>query len=158
MYVFIQNLMLSLNNQRKTFSQTLDLNHRPVEGSPPCYQFPSDPLSCWDFLTECYCSVGQLQNRTDAKGITTELHWDVWDVERTHMWTGLPGQQRAQGLSVPVVGVQIHKYHRPWTALQSKTYTQIASGTAEIFALFQVHQSTHLCSASTNKNRQSHSS
>lgn len=39
---------------------------------------------------------------------------------QTYMGAGLSGQQGTEGLSVPVVGVQIHKNHRPGAALQSK--------------------------------------
>lgn len=41
----------------------------------------------------------------------------VW---RTHMRAGLSGQKGGQGLPVPVVGIQIHKYDRPGAALQSR--------------------------------------
>lgn len=39
---------------------------------------------------------------------------------RTHVWARLSGQKGAQSLSIPVVGIQIHKYDGPGTALQSR--------------------------------------
>lgn len=39
---------------------------------------------------------------------------------RTHVWARLSGQKGGQSLSVPVVGIKIHKYNGPGTALQSR--------------------------------------
>lgn len=36
------------------------------------------------------------------------------------MWARLSGQKGGQSLSVPVVGIQIHKYDGPGTALQNR--------------------------------------
>lgn len=73
------------------------------------------------------------------------------------MWARLPGQQGAQGLPVPVVGVQIHKYHWPWTALQSKTHNKDSIPvTAELFTLYKHNNSTqpHVLQLHSNKNAQ----
>lgn len=50
----------------------------------------------------------------DYTEVTTERR--LWS---THMRAWLSGQKGGQGLSVPVVGIQIHKYDRPGAALES---------------------------------------
>lgn len=64
-----------------------------------------------------YITLSHVMNQQKHGDPELTPKWKVW---RTHMRARLSGQKGGQGLSVPVVGIQIHKYDWPGAALQSR--------------------------------------